>query len=134
MDMKGTSNTISSDELSQLVIAGIQEKKGSDIVLIDLKNINAAVADYFVICTGNSDTQLDAISDEVQRHVEKEADDFPRHVEGRQSREWILMDYVDVVVHIFKNDKREFYGLESLWGDAKAIRIEDMENTSGDKA
>ncbi len=133
MDMKGAKKTVSSDELSQLVIEGMQDRKGSDIVLIDLKSVQSSVADYFVICTGSSDTQVDAISTSVERLVKEKADEYPRHVEGRQNKEWILIDYVDVVAHIFKSDKREFYGLESLWGDARIIQIEEMQNLQGDK-
>lgn len=130
--MKGTRNTTNSERLSQTVIEGMQEKKGSEIVLIDLKTLQSSVADYFVICTGSSDTQVDAISESVERLVQKELDDTPRHVEGRQNKEWILIDYVDVVVHIFKSDKREFYGLENLWGDANIIQIDEMQDLEGD--
>lgn len=130
--MKGTRNAVSSDTLSQVVIEGMQEKKGSDIVLIDLKSLQTAVADYFVICTGTSDTQVDAISESVERLVQKKLNDTPRHVEGRQNKEWILIDYVDVVVHIFKSEKREFYGLENLWGDAQIIHIEEMKDLKGE--
>lgn len=111
--------------LSEAVIQGMKERKASDIVLIDLRNIGNAVTDYFVICSGNSDTQIDAISDSVEDEVYKSTSDNPWRKEGKENREWILMDYGNVVVHIFRKDRREFYALEKLWGDAIITSIED---------
>ncbi|WP_420582175.1 ribosome silencing factor [Reichenbachiella sp.] len=111
--------------LSDAVIHGMKEKKASDIVLIDLREIGNAVADFFVICSGNSDTQIDAISDSVEEEVYKLTSDNPWRKEGKENKEWILMDYANVVVHIFRNDRREFYSLEKLWGDATITSIEE---------
>ncbi|WP_456460652.1 ribosome silencing factor [Reichenbachiella sp.] len=111
--------------LSDAVIQGMKELKASDIVLIDLRDIGNAVADFFVICSGNSDTQIDAISDSVEKEVYKTTSDNPWRKEGKENREWILMDYANVVVHIFRKDRREFYSLEKLWGDAIITSIED---------
>lgn len=111
--------------LSDAVIQGMKELKASDIVLIDLRDIGNAVADFFVICSGNSDTQIDAISDSVEEEVYKTTSDNPWRKEGKENREWILMDYANVVVHIFRKDRREFYSLEKLWGDAIITSIED---------
>lgn len=111
--------------LSDAVIHGMKEKKASDIVLIDLREIGNAVADFFVICSGNSDTQIDAISDSVEQEVYKLTSDNPWRKEGKENKEWILMDYANVVVHIFRNDRREFYSLEKLWGDATITSIEE---------
>ena len=111
--------------LSDAVIYGMKEKKASDIVLIDLREIGNAVADFFVICSGNSDTQIDAISDSVEEEVYKLTSDNPWRKEGKENKEWILMDYANVVVHIFRNDRREFYSLEKLWGDATITSIEE---------
>ena len=118
--------SISAENLSKYIVKGIQEKKGTNIVILNLKDIGNAVADFFVICTGTSETQIDAISDSVEKEVFQETEENPWHREGFQNKEWILLDYVDVVVHIFKNDVRAYYGLEELWGDAVVTRIEDQ--------
>ena len=109
---------ISSEDLCNHVINGMQEKKGFDIVKMDLRKIPNSITDFFIICSGNSDTQIDAISNSVDGEVFKGTQQNPWHREGIQNREWILLDYVDVVVHIFRKDRREFYDIESLWGDA----------------
>ena len=109
--------------LSDIIVNGMLEKKASDITIIDLKSIKNAVADYFIICSGNSDTQVDAISTSIEEEVYKTTSQNPWHKEGQQNKEWILIDYVDVVAHVFKKDKREFYALEELWGDAKITNI-----------
>ncbi|MGR3810080.1 ribosome silencing factor [Jiulongibacter sp. NS-SX5] len=111
-------NQLSSSELSLSVIEGMIEKKASNIVLMDLKKVHNAISDYFVICSGNSDTQIDAISKSIEEVVYKKSGQDPWNREGRQNREWILLDYVDVVVHVFQKDKREYYDIEALWGDA----------------
>jgi len=116
---------MSSDEISKLVVQGMQEKKALDIVLMDLRSIEHAIADYFVICTGNSDTQIDAICDSIEETVYKHAKTNPWHLEGKQNKEWILLDYVDVVAHVFRNDKRSFYAIEDLWADAVSIQVEN---------
>jgi len=122
-----TEKTITSEELSQLVIAGMQDKKAQDIVVMNLRNVKNAMADYFVLCSGTSDTQLDAIADAVEDMVRKQGAQWPWHKEGKENREWILLDYVDVVAHVFKRDKRDFFDLEGLWGDAELVHI-DPEN------
>ncbi|MBK9933347.1 MAG: ribosome silencing factor [Cytophagaceae bacterium] len=115
--MKKTKN-ISSEQLCDFVIHGMQEKKGFDIVKLDLRKIPGTITDFFVICSGNSDTQIDAVAGSVEEEVVKSAKELPWHKEGIQNKEWILLDYIDVVVHVFKKDRREFYDIESLWGDA----------------
>jgi ribosome-associated protein len=115
----------SSEKLSGVVVKGMQEKKAMDIVVMDLRKVKNAVADFFVICSGNSDRQLDAIADSVDQEVFKELKENPWHTEGKNNKEWMLLDYIDVVVHVFKKDRREFYSLERLWGDADITRIED---------
>ncbi len=117
---------VSSENLSKYIVKGIQEKKGNDIVIIDLKDIGNAIADYFVICTGASDTQVESIAESVEIEALKGAEEKPWHREGFQNKEWILLDYANVVVHIFKNEVRSFYGLEELWGDAEISRIADQ--------
>ncbi|MEP2771576.1 MAG: ribosome silencing factor [Fulvivirga sp.] len=125
--MDVNNNSASSEKLSEIVVKGMQEKKASDIVILDLRDVKNAIADFFVICSGNSDTQLDAIADSIDQQVSKELQQNPWHQEGKSTKEWMLMDYVDVVAHIFKKDKRQFYSLEELWGDAK---IESVENVA----
>jgi len=120
------SEPVSAENLSKYIVKGIQEKKGLDIVILDLTHIGNAIADYFIICTGTSDTQIDAISDSIEKEVSEGLNERPWHREGFQNKEWILLDYVNVVVHIFKSDVRSFYGLEDLWGDAKITEIENL--------
>ena len=118
-------DNINNDELLALIIEGIENVKGEDITILDLRGIDNTVCDYFVICNGNSNTQVNAISGSVQRTVSKEIHDKPWHVEGEQQAEWVLMDYVNIVVHIFQKEIREYYNIESLWGDAKVTVIEN---------
>lgn len=114
---------MTAEELSKVIIKGMEEKKASDIVVMDLRDIKNAVTDFFVICSGNSDTQLDAIADSIEEEVIKIGEGNPWKSEGKSSRQWILVDYVNVVAHIFLKEKRSFYDLEDLWGDAKVRRI-----------
>ena len=116
---------ISSSELAEQIVLGMQEKKAFEIVTLDLREIKGSVADYFIICSGNSDTQIDAIADSIEEEVKKSSGQVPWHREGKQNREWVLLDYVDVVAHIFKKDKRAFFALEDLWGDALIKYYED---------
>ena len=118
-----TQKPVSTDDLIAVIIKGIDDVKGEDIQLLDLRGIDNTVCDYFVICSGNSNTQVNAISGSVQKVVSKELKDKPWHVEGQNNSEWILMDYVNVVVHVFQKHVREFYDIESLWGDAKITQI-----------
>lgn len=105
--------------ISELAVHGIQEKKGNEIVRLDLRNIFSSVSDYFVICHADSSTQVKAIADSVEDEIFKATKQMPWRKEGLEYGEWILLDYIDVVVHIFRTDKREFYGVEDLWGDAE---------------
>ena len=93
--------------------------------LLDLRAIDNSACDYFVICNGNSNTQVTAIVNSVQKTVSKEIKDKPWHVEGMENAEWVLMDYVNIVVHVFQKNIREYYNIESLWGDAKITTIEN---------
>jgi len=105
--------------ISEIAVFGIQEKKGNDIVRLDLREINSSVADYFVVCHAESSTQVKAIANSVEDEIYKAFKQDPWRKEGLINSDWIILDYIDVVVHIFKTDKREFYGLEELWGDAE---------------
>jgi ribosome-associated protein len=104
----------------------MQEKKAFDILVLDLRKVKNAIADFFVICSGGSDKQLDAIAESVDAEVYKALNENPWHVEGKNNKEWVLLDYFDVVAHIFRKDKREFFALEKLWGDAEVTEIEDV--------
>ncbi len=115
---------LESKELSKVVALGMLEKKGEDIVILDLRTIPQSVADFFVICSGNSVNQVDAITDSVEEMVYKKTLEQPWRKEGKENREWILLDYVNVVVHIFRKDRREFYALEDLWGDAEITHVD----------
>lgn len=122
--MKSTLVRQDSDTLADLVVRGMQDRKAADIVVLNLKELKNAVADYFIICSANSDTQLDAIARSVEEEIEKVTGESPWQTEGRTNREWVLLDYVDVVVHVFLRDRRKFYALEELWGDADISYIE----------
>lgn len=104
--------------LYELVIHGIQEKKGKDITLLDLRGIHDRVADFFVVCQAESTTQVKAIADAVEEEVKKSLQERPLSIEGRENAQWILLDYGDVVAHIFQPQAREFYAIEELWNDA----------------
>ncbi len=114
-----------SQKLSSLIVKGMQEKKANEIVLMDLRKVKNAVADFFVICSGNSDKQIDAIADSIDEEVNKVLKENPWHVEGKNNKEWMILDYTNVVAHIFRKDRRSFYALEKLWGDAEITEIED---------
>ncbi|CCH55521.1 iojap-like protein [Fibrisoma limi BUZ 3] len=116
---------VTAEQLRDLVVKGMQEKKATDVVVMDLRNVKNAICDYFVICSGNSDTQIDAISTSIEEEVYKASHQDPWHKEGKLNREWILLDYVDVVAHVFKKDRRSFYDLEQLWGDAEIQYVEE---------
>lgn len=121
-----TKQKVSTDDLIAFIIKGIDEVKGENIQLLDLRDIENTVCDYFIICSGNSNTQVNAISSSVQKIVSKELKDKPWHIEGQTNSEWILMDYVNVAVHVFQKHIREFYDIESLWGDAKITEIKSV--------
>ena len=118
-----TIKKINTDDLIAEIIKGIDDVKGEDVQLLDLREIENTVCDYFIVCSGSSNTQVKAISGSIQKVVSKSLKDKPWHIEGEINSEWILMDYVNVVVHVFQKHIREFYDIESLWGDAKITTI-----------
>lgn len=115
---------VSADELISAIIKGIEDVKGNDIDILDLREIDNTVCDYFIICNGTSNTQVNAIVSSIQKKVSKELKDKPWHIEGSDNAEWVLLDYVNIVVHVFQTHIREFYDIESLWGDAKTTTIQ----------
>ena len=114
-----------SDILLKTIIKGIQEVKGIDTAILDLKKIETAVCKYFVICSGTSNTHVSSIADSIKKIVSKKIQEKPWHIEGLNTSEWVLLDYSDIVVHVFQEQTREFYRLEDLWGDAKIRTIEN---------
>ena len=112
-----------SELLTENIIKAIQEKKGDNITCLNLKNIDSAVTDYFIICDGTSNTQVSAIKDSIEKEVREALGEKPWHIEGTNNAEWILMDYVNVVVHIFQKETRDFFNIEGLWADADIQEI-----------
>ncbi|MFD1316927.1 ribosome silencing factor [Namhaeicola litoreus] len=121
-----TKKTANPDILITEIIKGIEEVKGQNITLLDLREIENTVCDYFIICDGTSNTQVSAISGSIQKSVSKKLKEKPWHIEGESNAEWILMDYVNVVVNIFQKSTREYYNLEELWGDAKITNFTEV--------
>ena len=115
----------SSELVKKFVVEGLQEIKGENITVLDLREIENAVTDFFIIAEGNSNTQVNSLADSVQQVGRENVGDRPWHIEGRENSEWVLMDYVTVVVHVFQKGIREFYDLEGLWGDAEITIIEN---------
>lgn len=118
--------TIDSQTLCDSIVEGMQENKAKDIVVLDLREVPNAVTDFFVICSGDSSVHVDGINNSVMRHTRKELQERPWHQEGKLNAEWILLDYVDVVAHIFYKDARTFYDLEDLWADAVRTDIPNL--------
>ena len=110
-----------SSKLFKSIIKGIQDKKGEHIVSLDLRKIPEAVADFFIICQANNNNQLRAIADNIEEEVRNECGEAPFKHEGRQAEQWILIDYVNIVVHIMLPEPRKFYQLEELWSDAPGM-------------
>ena len=117
MVKKKTANL--STYLSEIAVHGIHEKKGHDIVRLDLRELNSSVSDYFIVCNADSSTQVKAIADSVEDEIFKSTQTHPWRKEGLDNAEWIILDYFDIVIHIFRTEKRDFYGIEDLWGDAE---------------
>lgn len=117
---------VSTEALNDLIIDSIQDIKGKNIVKLDLRKLTDAPADYFIICEGDSNTQVKAISDNIYRRLKEEVFVSPSHVEGTRNALWICMDYFDTVVHVFYRESRAFYELEDLWSDAVFTEYENL--------
>jgi ribosome-associated protein len=107
-----------SSKIFKAIIHAIQEKKGSNIISLDLRKIPEAIADFFLVCEADSTTQVRAIANFIQEHVKNAANDTPFHSEGQQAAQWVLIDYVNIVIHVMLPETRKFYKLEEMWGDA----------------
>ena len=111
------------NKLIEKIVIGISEVKGQDIEMIDLRKIENRICDFYIVCSGNSNTHVSAILESVKRKVSKNLKEKPSHTEGEENAEWILLDYINVVVHIFQKPVRDFYRIEELWGDCKINTI-----------
>ena len=114
-------------QLVETITKGIQEKKGHQIVVADLRQIEGAICRYFIICQGNSPTQVEAIAESVGDMVREQLGEKPAHVVGLENAQWVAMDYTDVLVHVFLPDVRDYYDLEHLWEDAPLTRVPDLD-------
>jgi ribosome-associated protein len=126
MPRKKTKNPV--DLLSEAISEALLDKKAKDPVILDFKKLGSSLCDSFIICHGTSRTQVEALADGVIRDVKKKIGLNPYHREGFENAEWILLDYGDIIVHIFQGNKREFYNLEQLWADAEIVKIEQSPN------
>lgn len=122
--IKSNKSTLKKQELLDIVIKGMQEKKAKNIVCLDMKGLKNAICNYFVICSADNYRQVQAIADSIEEHTLKYLSEKPWHTEGRSNANWILLDYIDVVAHVFYTESREFYGIENLWADAIKTEIE----------
>ena len=120
-DVSYDNSTAFNDYLVEL----IQDKKGRDIKSLDLRKIPEAITDYFIVCHGDSSTQVKAIIDNIHKKVKEDRGEAPHHVEGTARSEWAIIDYTDVVVHVFLKEMRDHYQLEDLWSDAVVTEFED---------
>ena len=111
------------DSLISNIVYGIENVKGLDVSILDLRDIENTVCKYFVVCTGSSNTHVSAIVSAIKKTVSKELKEKPFHTEGNENAEWVLIDYINVVVHVFQKQIREYYNIEELWGDAKTTKV-----------
>lgn len=117
---KSAARLTKNSKIIKTIIAAIQEKKGENIISLDLRKINEAVADFFIICEASNPTQVKALAENIEFRVEDKCDEKPYHHEGFQQLQWVLIDYVNVVVHVMQSETRKFYQLEEMWSDAAA--------------
>lgn len=123
--MKKSSKVIKTEKLVEEIINGLREKKGKHIVTLDLRKIDNSITEFFVIASGDSNTHVNALAGSVEEEVRKALKDKPWHIEGTTNAEWVLLDYVNVVVHIFQREQREHYNIEGLWADAVLKEYEE---------
>lgn len=126
MQVKLKQPEIDTEELNELIIDSIHDIKGKNVVKLDLRQLEEAPTDFFIICEGDSNTQVKAISDNVYRRLKDEMGILPNHTEGQRESLWICIDYFTTVVHVFYREKRGFYDLESLWSDAEFVEYETL--------
>jgi len=114
-------DTMSVGEKCSLIVEAIREKKGHQIVTIDLSEVDHSICDSFIICHGESSTQVGSITESIEKKLKEEAGIRAHHVEGLQNSQWVLLDFFDVLVHVFLEEYRSFYKLEELWADGKVV-------------
>lgn len=114
------------EQLAEVVVEGIQNAKGKDITLIDMQNFENSICDFFVVCSGTSHTQVESITEKIKYETKKSLQEKPLHTEGLDNSEWVLMDYSDVLIHIFHQEQRAFYNIEELWADAPIKEIPNI--------
>lgn len=119
------SEPVSIEEKRQLIIEAIQEKKGKEIVTIDLSEVENSICDCFIICHGDSYTQVDAITESIEKKLKEGVKIRPHHIEGLQNSQWVLMDFFDILVHVFQKEFRTFYNLEELWADGDLVKLDE---------
>ena len=122
---KKVSRLTKSSKILKTIIKAIQDKKGERLVLLDLRKIPEAVADFFIVCEATTNVQVRAIAHNVEDEVKKEVGEIPYRHEGHQNMQWVLIDYVNIVVHVFQPEQRKFYRLEEMWSDAEATEYAD---------
>ena len=105
------------------IIKSIEEVKGEEVILIDMKKIDNSPCDYFIVCDGSSNTQVNAIVSKIKKNVSKLFSEKPLNIEGLENCKWVLIDYIDIVVHVFQKEIRQYYNIENLWGDAKHTKF-----------
>ena len=113
--------------LLENIINAIQDAKGKEIVSLDLRKIDSAICKYFVICTGTSNTHVNSIESNIKKTISRDLGEKPFHIEGNNIGEWVLMDYSDIIVHVFQEKTRAFYNIEDFWGDAKFKNYKEEE-------
>lgn len=124
--MRKKKEEVENEQLVDTIIQSIQDKKGQTIVKIDLRDIKSTLCDYFIICQAESNVQVNAISENIAKEAFLKLKIEPHHIEGRDNAQWVLIDFFDVVVHVFQKDYRNFYKLEDLWSDGRTEVIADL--------
>ncbi|MBP1645686.1 MAG: ybeB [Bacteroidetes bacterium] len=113
--------------LTEIAIKGIQDKKGKDITIISLKEIEGSLFDYYIVCTGNSPSHIDSITDAIEQEIKQSVGLSPKRIEGLQNCQWVLLDYFDVIIHVMLEETRDFYKIEQMWKDAPQTHLENVQ-------
>lgn len=113
--------------LTEIAIKGIQDKKGKDITIISLKEIEGSLFDYYIVCTGNSPSHIDSITDAIEQEIKQAVGLSPKRIEGLQNCQWVLLDYFDVIIHVMLEETRDFYKIEQMWKDAPQTHLENVQ-------
>lgn len=117
----------SSQMLTDIAIKGIQNKKGKDITIISLKEMEGSLFDYYIVCTGNSPSHIDSITDAIEMEIKQAVGLSPKRIEGLQNCKWVLLDYFDVIIHVMLEETRDFYKIEQMWKDAPQTYLENVQ-------